>query len=154
MLCLMIEPHLISHYTFLGQLSLNPLWRVNKVFLILVWYTSPSMFSLTHTRGAVITISCFQVRKALTFELTQWHLIEAIPHLSMFIVLLSRVPSFSIPSPMLFFPPLTCLSAHDKKECLHRTNSSSHRHQQSLISSDRRQFKRQEKISVWGEGCE
>lgn len=63
-------------------------------------------------------------------------------------------PQRALPSPL----PLLCysfllllVSARDKKECLHWTNSSSH-DTSSLIPSDSCQFKTQEKPSVWGWG--
>lgn len=116
----------------------------------LVWYKPLSIFFLMHACGEVITIAHFSVTKAQTFDSTQWHLVEDITHLSMLIFFSQR----ALPSPL----PLLCysfllllVSAHDKKECLHWTNSSSH-DTSSLIPSDSCQFKTQEKPSVWGWG--
>lgn len=81
------------------------------------------VFSLTHACGEVITIAHFSVTKALTFESTQRHFVEVITHLSM-LIFFPREPSHS-PFPLLCYSFLCSLvSAHDKKECLHWTNSS------------------------------
>lgn len=128
MLCSVTEPHLISHYTILWQLSLHPIRRVNKVFLILVWYTSLSMFYFNKYMWWGNHNSLFPGYKSSNIWINTvtfgW---------GYSLTLHTHCSSFQRALPSLLHSPLLCysfllllVSAHDKKECLPWTNSSSH----------------------------
>lgn len=108
MLCLMIEPHLISLYNPVTAVS-APIMKGEQCFhdsgfICITEY----VFFNTYTRWGNHN-SLFSGCKSSNIWVTQWHLVEDIPHLSMLIVLLSRVP-FLFLFPFLCYSFLFCLS--------------------------------------------